>query len=176
MYEKGVVMKNRCGVYVALMILGSSLMMHESVAQFKRTSAEEPKVSDSFIRPATASEWFDFFNPDNFKMRQSYSMSYTSMGGQGLALGMYTNSLQYKFSNSLDARVDVSLQHSPYSTFDRRVQNSLSGVFLNRAEINYRPAENMLLRVSYQHIPFGLSGYYSPYAGFFHGMENYEGY
>lgn len=176
MKEKGVGMKNRCGVYMVLVILVSSLMIHEVVAQFKRTASEEPKVSDSFIRPTTASEWFDFFNPDNFKMRQSYSMSYTSTGGQGLALGMYTNSLQYKFSNSLDARVDVSLQHSPYSTFDRRVQNSLSGVFLNRAEINFRPAENMLLRVSYRHVPFGLSGYYSPYAGFYHGMENYEGY
>lgn len=169
-------MKARCGLYGFLIIFGCSLMMHEGISQFKRTAAEEPKVSDSFIRPATASEWFDFFNPENFKMRQSYSMSYTAMGGQGIALGMYTNSLQYKFSKSLDARVDVSLQHSPYSTFDRRVQNSLSGVFLNRAEINYRPSDNMLLRVSYQQIPFGLSGYYSPYAGFFHGMENYEGY
>ena len=169
-------MKNRCGVYAALIILGCSFIVHEGFAQFKRTASEEPKVSDSFIRPATASDWFDFFNPDNFKMRQSYSMSYTTMGGQGLALGMYTNSLQYKISNSLDARVDVSLQHSPYSTFDRRVQNSLTGVFLNRAEINYRPAENMLLRVSYQQIPFGLAGYYSPYGGFFNGMENFEGY
>ena len=174
MSVKGFGMKYVSGVFVV--VLGVSFMAHESVAKFKRTAAEEPKVSESFIRPAPASEWFDFFNPDNFKMRQSYSMSYSAMGGQGIALGMYTNSLQYKISNSLDARVDVSLQHSPYSTFDRRVQNSLSGVFLNRAEINYRPAENMLLRISYQQVPFGLSSYYSPYGGFFHGMEDLEGY
>ncbi len=169
-------MKNRFGSFVGILIVGSSLFLHDGIAQFKRTQAEEPKVSDSFIRPSSASEWFDFFNPENFKMRQSYSMSYSSMGGQGLALGTYTNSLQYKFSNALDARVDVSLQHSPYSTLDRRVQNSLSGVFLNRAEINYRPADNMVLRISYQQVPFGLYGMYSPYAGFYHGMENHEGY
>ena len=147
-----------------------------SSAQFKRTAEDEPKVSDSFIRPGTDSDWLGFFNPDNFKMRQSYSMSYMTMGHQGLALGMYTNSMMYKFSNKVDARVDVSLQNSPYSSFDQRLQSSLSGAFLNRAEINYRPSDNMLLRVSYQKVPLGLYGLYPPYAGMYHGLENDEGY
>jgi len=96
-----------------------------------------------------------------------------AMGKQGLALGMYTNSMMYKFSNALDAQVDVSLQHSPYSSFDQRLQNSLSGVFLNRAAIDYRPSDNMLLRLSYEKIPFGLYGMYGPYSGFFHSPEGY---
>ena len=149
------------------------LTVQQSSAQFKRTAEDEPKVSDSFIRPGTDSDWLGFFNPDNFKMRQSYSMSYMTMGHQGLALGMYTNSMMYKFSNNLDAQVDVSLQHSPYSTFDQRLQSSLSGVFLNRAALDYRPSDNMLLRLSYEKIPFGLYGMYGPYNGFFHGSEGY---
>jgi hypothetical protein len=166
-------MRRSIGVVVVLASALSVMAVQQSTAQFKRTADEEPKVSDSFIRPETNSDWLGFFNPENFKMRQSYSMSYTSMGHQGLALGMYTNSMMYKFSNAVDAQVDVSLQHSPYSTFDQRFQNSLTGVFLNRAAINYRPADNLLFRVSYEKIPFGLYGMYGPYNGFFHGSEGY---
>ncbi len=169
-------MRNRFAVLAVIVTLLICVGVEETQAQFKRTSQEEPKVSDSFIRPMTQSDWLGFFNPDNFKMRQSYSMSYTAMGGQGLALGMYTNSMLYKVSDKVDARVDVSLQHSPYSTFDQRLQSSLTGVFLNRAELNYRPTDNVLLRVSYEKLPFGLYGMYSPYGGLFHGSENYEGY
>lgn len=163
-------------VFVACVIALSLLVTAKSYSQFKRTTDDEPKVSDSFIRPETDSDLLSFFNPDNFKMRQSFSMSYMTMGGQGLSLGTYTNSMMYKFSNSVDARVDVSLQSSPYSTLDQRLQSSLTGAFLNRAEINYRPSDNMLLRVSYQKVPFGLNGMFSPYAGLYHGMGYDEGY
>lgn len=166
-------MRRSFGFAVVLVIVLDTMAVQQSTAQFKRTPEDEPKVSDSFIRPETDSDWLGFFSPENFKMRQSYSMSYMTMGGQGLALGMYTNSMMYKFSNKVDAQVDVSLQHSPYSTFDQRLQNSLTGVFLNRAAIDYRPADNMLLRVSYEKIPFGLNGMYGPYNGFFHGSEGY---
>ena len=170
-------MRKRFKILAGLVGLLSVVSVHQSSAQFKRTPDNEPKVSDSFIKPETDSDFLGFFNPDNFKMRQSYSMSYTAMGRQGLALGMYTNSMMYRFSNTVDAQVDVSLQHSPYSTFDQRLQNSLTGVFLNRAAIDYRPSDNMLLRVSYEKIPFGLygmyGGMYGPYNGFFHGSEGY---
>lgn len=169
-------MRHRYGVFVACAIALSVLATSKSTSQFKRTADDEPKVSDSFIRPETDSDLLSFFNPENFKMRQNFSMSYMTMGGQGLSLGMYTNSMMYKFSSKVDARVDVSLQSSPYSTLDQRLQSSLTGVFLNRAEINYRPSDNMFLRVSYQKVPFGLNGMYSPYAGFYHGMGYDEGY
>ena len=163
-------------VRTAFLVALGLMLVQSGFGQFKRTTQEEPKVSDSFIRPETNSSWLDFFNPDNFKMRQSYSMSYTASGHQGLALGMYTNSMMYKFSPKLDARVDVSLQHSPYSTFDQRLQNSLTGVFLNRAEVNYHASDNLLFRVSYEKLPMGLYGMYSPYGYLYNGLENPEGY
>jgi hypothetical protein len=169
-------MTGRYGAFVACVVVLSVLASAKMYSQFKRTADDEPKVSDSFIRPETDSDLLSFFNPENFKMRQSVSMGYTSMGGQGLALGMYTNSMMYKFSSQVDARVDVSLQSSPYSSLDQRLQSSLTGVFLNRAEINYRPSDNMLLRVSYQKVPFGLNGMFSPYEGLYHGMGYDEGY
>ncbi|MGA7161650.1 MAG: hypothetical protein WBZ48_11650 [Bacteroidota bacterium] len=169
-------MNSKYGLWALCVIVLSLLVAEKGFSQFKRTTDDQPKISDSFIRPETDSDLLGFFNPENFKMRQSISMGYTTVGGQGLALGTYTNSMMYKFSSKVDARVDVSLQNSPYSSFDQRLQNSLSGVFLNRAEINYRPSDNMLLRVSYEKIPFGLNGMFSPYAGYYHGLGNDEGY
>ncbi len=169
-------MSSRYRVFVLCVIALSLLAASKSYSQFKRTADDEPKVSDSFIRPETDSDLLSFFNPENFKMRQSVSMGYTTIGGQGLALGMYTNSMMYKFSSKIDARVDVSLQSSPYSSLDQRLQSSLTGVFLNRAEVNYRPSDNMLFRVSYQKVPFGLNSIFSPYTGLYHGVGYDEGY
>ena len=169
-------MSSRYSVFVACAIALSLLASSRTYSQFKRTTEDQPKVSDSFINPETDSDLLSFFNPENFKMRQSFSMDYMTMGGQGLSLGTYTNSMMYKLSNQFDARADVSVQSSPYSSFGQRLQSSLTGVFLNRAEINYRPSDNMLLRVSYQRAPFGMNSMFSPYSGMFHGMGSDEGY
>ena len=144
--------------FASFVAMGTSLR-----AQFKDNVPEEqPSVTSSFIHPSS-SALFGFFNPDSLHMRQSYSMSYSTMGGQGIALGRFTNSMMYRLSNSLDLQADVSLQHSPYSTLDRGLQNSLNGIFLDRAELNYRPTQNMLLQISYRQLPWNSFGFYSPY-------------
>lgn len=145
-------------------------------AQFKQQTIDQPRVSDSFIQPQTSTEWFSFFNPDNFHMRHSFSASYTSFGGQGIALERYTNSMLYQFAPNLNAQVDISFQNSPYSTLDSKVQNKFSSVYLNRAEINYRPWENTEIRLSYRQYPYAYygNGYYSPFGGVFSGLD-YEG-
>ncbi|HTR81272.1 MAG TPA: hypothetical protein VMM58_06535 [Bacteroidota bacterium] len=156
-------MNKSFGIFVSAALFLAVSFIQTSNAQFKRSTNEEANVSDSFIRPQTNSDFLGFFNPNNFTMNQSYSMSYATAGGQGLALAAYTNSMLYKFSHQVDARVDITLQHSPYSTFDQRLQNSLSGVFLNRAEVNYRPSDNLLFRISYEKMPYGFYGMYPPY-------------
>ena len=146
-----------------------------AVAQFKPKSSEQPRVSDSFIQTQSASAWFNFFNPNNFQMQHSYSASYTMSGGQGMALQRYTNTMTYQFLPNLDARVDLSLQNSPYSTFDYRLQNQFSKAYLSRAEINYRPTENMVIRLQYRELPYSMYGYgYNrPFGGMFSGLDYY---
>jgi hypothetical protein len=148
-----------------------------SEAQFKRTPSEEPKVSSSIIAPSTSSDWFRLLSLENLQMRQSYSMSYMTSSGFGLALGRYTNSMFYRISDKVDAQLDLTLQHSPYSTLDQRLQNSLGGLFVDRAQINYRPTDNMLFSISYRQIPWSYFsyylpyGFYSPYRGLSTGLE-----
>ncbi len=40
-------------------------------------------------------------------------MQYSSFGGNGLALGVYTNSMFYRLMANMDVQLDVSLIHSP---------------------------------------------------------------
>lgn len=147
-----------------------------AIAQFKPKAADQPKVSDSFIQPQSANDWFNLFNPNNLQMRHSYSASYTASDGMGIALQRYTNTLSYQFLPNLDAHVDLSLQNSPYSTFDYRLQNQFNRASLSRAEINYRPTENMIIRLQYREMPYSSVGYgYGrPFGGMFSGLDYYE--
>ncbi len=147
-----------------------------AAAQFKPKTTEQPRVADSFIQPQSASDWFNFFNPNSFQMRHSYSASYTASGGQGIALQRYTNTLLYEFFPNLDARVDFSLQNSPYSTLDYRLQDQFSRASLSRVELNYRPTDNMVIRLQYRELPYDYFGYgyRRPFGGMFSGLDQYE--
>jgi len=158
-------------IFVLIALFGTV----SAIAQFKPKSSEQPRVSDSFIQPQSSSDWFNFFNPNNFQMRHSYSASYTTSGGEGMALQRYTNTMTYQFLPNLDARVDLSLQNSPYSTFDYRLQNQFSKAYLSRAELNYHPTENMVIRLQYLELPYSTFGYgYNrPFGGMFSGLDYY---
>ena len=160
-------MKTRIATIILLVLCSAKVVQ----AQFRDNAASAQNVTGSMFRAPTASEWFGFFNPDNLFMRQSYSMSYVAGGGQGLALGRYTNSMEYRFSDKISAQVDLSLQHSPYSTLPKNLQNSLTGLYLDRAQLNYRPAPNVLLQVSYRQLPWAYDGWYSPFGMMGTGLE-----
>lgn len=151
-----------------------TIMEGQADAQFRQRPGNEPSAAGSFVHPPSSDAWLGLINPENFTMQHSYSMSYSAFGAQGVALGRYTNTMDYKFSDKLDARAAVSFQHSPYSTFDKGMQKSLTGIFLDRAEINYRPTENTLLRVSFRQMP-NYYGYGSPFMMGYPGYE-FEGY
>jgi len=137
----------RVKAMVVMMVCVSAPLM----AQFKQQVESRPSVSESLVRSGNSGLLFGWFDPSRFSMHHSFSLSYMSAGGQGLSLGVYTNSLYYKISDPLDVQFDVSLQHSPYSSFgDTR---DFSGVYLSRAQLNYRPAENMLLQIQYRQLP-----------------------
>ena len=109
-----------------------------------------------------------FFDPAHFRMSHSLEFSTGSFGGGASSLGMYTNSMQWQFSQKLAARVDVALAYSPTGNING--SNSFNGgnnsgkVFLRNAEIAYRPSENTMLHLSIRNSPYG--SYMSPYGGY----------
>lgn len=132
--------------------------------QFRDQLSNRPKISDGIIKNNTPSLILGFFNPNNFQMHHSYSMSYSAWGGNGLAVGMYTNSMMYKFSDKLNVQVDASLMHTPYSSFGSQVADQINSIYISKAALNYRPSENFFINIQFSNNPYM---YYSPFSRYY---------
>ena len=151
-------------VFVAAVVI--LLAVSSADSQFKSQVAQESRVSDGLMREDAGSLLFGWFNPERFSMHHSVSFSYTTIGGEGISLGTYTNSMMYRFADNLDARADLSLSYSPFNTLSKfgTARNDLSSIYLSRAQVNYRPWENVTFLLQYRQLPFyGLSRYGSPF-------------
>ena len=134
-------------------------------AQFKDSDDQTVNIKDGITNYQPSSLFLNFFNPQNFSMRHSVSMSYSAMGNQGVALGTYTNSMAYQFSEDFNIEVDASIVTSPYSSFGKEHQDAINGIYLSRAQLNYRFSDNMSIMVRYLNYPPG-SYYPNNYYGF----------
>jgi len=146
-----------------------------ALAQFKSSDFPTSDVREGIVSQSISPSLFGFINPQNFKMDQSYSMSYSSFGGQGLALGVYTNNLSYKFNDQLNVQLAASVVNAPYSTLGSQFNKSINGVYIDRAAINYKPWKDFSISLEYSNMPYG--GYYSPYSymggfGLSNSLEN----
>jgi hypothetical protein len=139
-----------------LIILSFTLSL---TAQFKEEHEKPLEIKRSLVNTNTSS-LFGFFNPDNFSMRHSVSMSYSTMGSRGVALGIYTNSMAYRFAENLNVEVDASIVNSPYNSYGDAFTNEINGIYLSRAALNYKPMDNMFISIQYRG---GPGNYYYPY-------------
>ena len=142
-------------------------------AQFKDSGAPAPNVMDGMINTNNNNtSLFGFLGSNNFQMKQSYSMSYSSFAGQGLALGVYTNNMSYQFNKNLNLELEASVVNAPYSTLGKSFQNSINGIYLNRVALNYQPWKDVSISIQYNHIPYGYYSPYSMYGGYGNSWYN----
>ena len=118
------------------------------------------------------------FSPEHFRMSHSYEMSMGSFGGNTSSMGMYTNTMQWQFSQKLAARVDVAVAHNLFGGNNNTTFNGLTfqqrqgpQVFLRNAEVAYRPTENMQFNFSVRQSPYG--SYMNPYGYYGMGYDYY---
>ncbi|HVO73621.1 MAG TPA: hypothetical protein VMT35_06335 [Ignavibacteriaceae bacterium] len=149
-----------------LLVFGFTVI---SYAQYKDPGFPTSHVSDGLINYDTGS-LFSFLNSENFSMKHSFSLSYSAFGNQAMSLGVYTNSMFYKFNNNLNAELDVSLVQSPYSTLGKQFQKSIDGFYISKAAVNYKPWNDVLISVQYRNLPYN---YYNSYWGFY-GDRNFN--
>jgi len=135
-------------VYISLILSSISL------SQFKDKDLA-PVVSNGITNYSTSGFFTNFFNPNNFRMNHSVSMSYSSFGGSGVILNSYTNSMAYRFRENLNVEVDASVVASPYSSLGKEHQNSINGIYLSRVQLNYSPIKDMYLTIQYLNLPPG---------------------
>lgn len=137
-------------------------------AQFREQVENQPTMHDGLVRNTVPSLVLGFINPNNFSMKHTVDLSYSAFGNQGMALGVYTNSMLYKFTDNLNISADVSLVNSPYNSFGKDFANRLNGIYLTKAELNYRPWENVTMSVQYRSYPFGSYGFSRYNRGYFY--------
>lgn len=130
-------------------------------AQFKDELDKPVDIRGGLINQQPNSLFSNIFNPANLSMKHEVSMSYAAGGGNGVALGVYTNTIGYKFTDNLNVEVDASFVNSPYSTYGKEFSDQVNGVYLSRAQINYQPTENTSVIIQYRNLP---GGYYSPFS------------
>ena len=152
---------------VLLIIIGFALT---GFAQFKDSGLESPDIKDGIVDHSSSGNLFSFLNSDNFMMRHSFNMSYSSFGGQGFSLGVYTNSMFFKINSDLNVQTDISIVNSPYSTLGKNFQNNINGIYLSRAAINYQPFKDVSISLQYRNIP----GVFNPYM--YNGLNSMSGF
>ena len=150
---------------IAALMIATIMMTMTVSAQFKSQVENQPSASQSLVRPATSiNSLLGILNPDNFMMHHSFALSYMSFGGTGLSLASYTNSMFYKIADPLSVRFDITLQGSPFGNYGGLQQNDFSKLYISRAELNYRPTENMFIKLQYNQLPFNRYYYYDRYS------------
>ncbi len=138
--------------------------------QFKDNGFPKAQVKDGIV--ANSSDpLFGFLNSDKFHMSHSYSLSYSTFAGQGLAMGVYTNTMSFQFNKNLNVQLETSIVNTPYSTLGKEFQNNLNGIYISRAALNYKPWDDVSISVQYRNLPYS---YYSPwgYDGFYNNGFN----
>ncbi len=135
-----------------------------SFSQFKDKDLT-PSIMDGITNYSPSGFISNFLNPNNFKMSHSISTSYSAFGGNGVALSTYTNSMAFRLTENMNLEVDASIIASPYSSFGEEHQKSINGIYLTRAQLNYKISEKSHLTIQYLNLPPG--SFYNRYNNYF---------
>lgn len=108
----------------------------------------------------------NWMNMLNMTMSHSYSMSFSSFGGQMQNLNAYTNHMFFDISDRLDAQLDISLLHSPFgNNFMTNNSNSFGAqIIVDQARIDYQLSDNASISFQFSQRPsyYGY-GAFSPF-------------
>ncbi len=105
-----------------------------------------------------------FLDLSRFNMRQSFSMSVASGGGQSFSVGMYTNEMDFMLKDNLRLRTQFSLVQPHGSTSLFNNQAPLEQIFYG-ASLEYQPRDNLFLSFSLNNYP--TYRLYQPYSRFY---------
>lgn len=107
----------------------------------------------------------NWMNMLNMTMSHSYSMSFSSIGGQMQNMNAYTNHMFFDLSDRLKAQLDVSLLHSPFGNSFMSNNNSLDAqIIVDQARIDYQLSDNASISFQFSQRPayYGY-GAFSPF-------------
>jgi hypothetical protein len=90
---------------------------------------------------------FSLLDPNKLRMSHSYTFSYFSSERSSGSFGVYTNVLEYKFSNPLTLTLSLNYLHQPLSVFhkdDLRLKDAI----LPNFQLRYRPNDSFSFTIN----------------------------
>lgn len=130
-----------------------------SFAQLRKNVNNSSELMGPVIKQ-DRSEGGNLGNLFNMQMDHSYSMMFSSYGGQMQNMNAYTNTMHFFFSDKLTGRVDLSLLHSPFGNNYMPNNNGMNTEFILRnAELNYQISDKSNISIHVQQLPdnYGMS-------------------
>jgi len=133
---------NKIGLVFFLSILfsfGSAFAQIESPA--KSESDKDLLGVESDVKS------FSLLDPSKLRMSHSYTFSYFSSERSSGSFGVYTNVLEYKFSNPLTLTLSLNYLHQPLSVFhkdDLRLKDAI----LPNFQLRYRPNDSFSFTIN----------------------------
>jgi hypothetical protein len=142
-----------------LLLIGISSVAE---AQLREDVSRSSELTGSIIKQ-NPSDGANLGNLFNMQMDHSYSMMFSSFGGQMQNMNAYTNTMRFFFSEDLTGRVDLSLLHSPFGNNNFMTNNNGmdTQLIIRNAELNYQINENSNISIHFQQLPQGYG--YNPW-------------
>ena len=131
-------------------------------SQYKNQD-KSPTISESLRMPMDYNGGFvlGLIDMSKLKMRQSYSMGFSSGGGQSGSYGMYLNNILYPINDKVLLNLNLGYVHNPFASFQTPSPAAFQGRFIGSGEISFFPTENTLFRFSISNLPrYGVEPYY----------------
>ncbi len=127
-------------------------------AQFKRQD-KPVSIREELLKPVNSQFGLSILDPSKLSISHSFSMSYMSIGGRGVAQNVYLNTLRYQIAPPLMLAVQWGIQQFPYNSFGGNSPVFKDGFFLSGAVLKYKPSDKFEMSLEYSRVP----NYYSPY-------------
>ena len=141
------------------------LILTLPVAGFSQYKYQDksPTVSESLRIPTgyNGGLILGLFDMSKLEMRQSYSMGFSSGGGQSGSYGMYLNNIFYPINDKVFLNLNLGYVHNPFASFQTPSPAAVQGRFIGSGEINFFPTENTRFQFSISNLPrYGVDPYY----------------
>lgn len=150
--------------FLAVILFGTAIIAN---AQLREDLTYQPETYTTTLSSSQDTggpgNWMNMLN---MSMSHSYSMSFSSIGGQMQNLNAYTNHMFFDVSDRLKAQLDISLLHSPFgNNYMSNNSNSFgSQIIVDQARIDYQLSDNASISLQFSQRPsyYGY-GAYSPF-------------
>ena len=157
-------------------IMAGVIFSTDVPAQMNPASNTGVSIMQSVTRPDQMLRKMSLLDPERFSMRNSYSMSFSSMNGSGSLIGTYINSMEYRFNSPVIMRMKVAYQSQTGHLFGN--SNAYTGnpnysdgrVFIPSFDLIYQPFKNTTIGFFYR----DYSMYQQDYYGYGYGRNSYS--